>query len=148
MVEVDPPARFLLERAQSRGAVIYQGSAVTEITGEGVQLENGTLIRGGKIVNTTGAWAPQLTPGLEIHRCSANPSTRRLSISLLAWYVTGELPDGSKSFSTGIRLWSHIRTPVTALVDGVGAGLRALPSVAPLVVTHHPRPPNPQREPR
>ena len=65
-----PPTavRFLLERARSRGADILLGQAVTAIHDGGVQLADGTTIAAGTVVNATGAWAPSLTPGLEMQK--------------------------------------------------------------------------------
>jgi glycine/D-amino acid oxidase-like deaminating enzyme len=63
-----PPcaARFLLERAQKRGAHTVLGEAVERIEEGLVFLSNGTTIAAGAIVNATGAWASHLTPGLDI----------------------------------------------------------------------------------
>jgi glycine/D-amino acid oxidase-like deaminating enzyme len=59
---VYPPcaARFLIERAQSHGAVVH--------VGERIALCNGTFIGAGTTVNATGAWAPELTPGIEVRK--------------------------------------------------------------------------------
>ncbi len=65
-----PPcaARFLLERAQAAGAKVHLGVSVSQI-GEGrARLANGTEFSAAKIVNATGAWAPALTPGLDIKK--------------------------------------------------------------------------------
>ncbi len=65
-----PPcaARYLLERAQAKGAVSYIGHTVTAISSNSVNLDDGSEILAGTIVNATGAWAPQLTPGLDIQK--------------------------------------------------------------------------------
>jgi len=65
-----PPcaARFLFERAKSRGAELDQGRAVTRVTRDGVTLEDGTSLTAGRVVNATGCWAPQLTPGIEVNK--------------------------------------------------------------------------------
>src|SRR4029077_16275856 len=57
-----PPcaARFLLEQAQSHGAVVH--------VGERIALRNGTFLAAGTTVNATGAWAPELTPGIEVRK--------------------------------------------------------------------------------
>ena len=57
-----PPcaARFLIERAQSHGAVVH--------VGERIAMRNGTFIAAGTTVNATGAWAPELTPGIEVRK--------------------------------------------------------------------------------
>jgi glycine/D-amino acid oxidase-like deaminating enzyme len=67
---VYPPAaaRFLLERAQARGAVVRLGDAAAELSAQGIKLRDGTFLTAGTTVNATGAWAPELTPGLEIRK--------------------------------------------------------------------------------
>jgi glycine/D-amino acid oxidase-like deaminating enzyme len=67
---VNPPsaAGFLLERAQSRGAVVRTGEAVAEMSGEGMKLRDGTFIPAGFTLNATGAWAPSLTPGIDVRK--------------------------------------------------------------------------------
>ena len=67
---VYPPcaARFLLERARAHGAVVRAGERVAELTGTGIKLGNGTVLAAGIIVNATGAWAPELTPGIEVRK--------------------------------------------------------------------------------
>jgi glycine/D-amino acid oxidase-like deaminating enzyme len=65
-----PPcaARFLMERAQELGAQLQLGAPVTQI-GEGrVRLSDGVEIAGGMVVNAAGAWAPELTRGMEIKK--------------------------------------------------------------------------------
>lgn len=63
-----PPcaARFLFERSQERGGVASVGLPVQEITDGCVQLSDGTRLCAAFIVNATGAWAPELTPNLDI----------------------------------------------------------------------------------
>lgn len=65
-----PPcaARFLMERAQKRGAELRLGASVVEIGQGRVRLSDGVEIAGGIIVNAAGAWAPELTPGIEIKK--------------------------------------------------------------------------------
>ena len=63
-----PPcaARFLVERAQRRGAELILGSSVVRM-GEGrIGCEDGSEIRAERIVNAAGARAGQLTAGVEI----------------------------------------------------------------------------------
>ncbi len=63
-----PPcaARFLVERAQKRGAELILGSSVVRM-GEGrIGCEDGSEIRAERIVNAAGARAAQLTSGVEI----------------------------------------------------------------------------------
>jgi D-hydroxyproline dehydrogenase subunit beta len=67
---VYPPcaARYLLEYARDRGAEIRVGLAARELTGGAMQLSDGSSISAGIVVNATGAWAPQLTPGIEVRK--------------------------------------------------------------------------------
>jgi glycine/D-amino acid oxidase-like deaminating enzyme len=67
---VYPPcaARFLLERAQAHGAVLRVGGRVVELTAQGIKLADGTVLAAGIIVNATGAWAPELTPGIQVRK--------------------------------------------------------------------------------
>jgi glycine/D-amino acid oxidase-like deaminating enzyme len=62
-----PPCatRFLLERAQARGAVLLRAKAI-ELTKTGVRLAGREMVSAGAVVNATGAWAPELTPGIAI----------------------------------------------------------------------------------
>jgi glycine/D-amino acid oxidase-like deaminating enzyme len=63
-----PPcaAQFLVERAQSKGARIRNGAAVSQIGAERVQLSDGSELAAKIIVNACGADAARLTPGIEI----------------------------------------------------------------------------------
>ncbi|MDX2041130.1 MAG: FAD-dependent oxidoreductase [Acidobacteriota bacterium] len=65
-----PPcgARFFIERAQSRGAEVFLGKPVVELTGKGARLNDGTFIAAGLTVNATGSWAPELTPGVNVQK--------------------------------------------------------------------------------
>jgi D-hydroxyproline dehydrogenase subunit beta len=65
-----PPcaARFLISRAQSRGAKTYFDSAVSQIGKGTVRLADGSEFSTGTAVNAAGAWSPSLTPGLEIKK--------------------------------------------------------------------------------
>ncbi len=67
---VYPPcaARFLMERAQKRGAEMRLGTAVTAIGRGRVRLADGVEFAGRMIVNAAGAWAPGLTAGVEIKK--------------------------------------------------------------------------------
>jgi glycine/D-amino acid oxidase-like deaminating enzyme len=67
---VYPPcaARFLLERAASQGASVRTGERAIELRGEGIKLSDGTVLRAGVTVNATGAWAPELTPGIDVRK--------------------------------------------------------------------------------
>jgi D-hydroxyproline dehydrogenase subunit beta len=65
-----PPcaARFLMERAQKHGANLRLGAAVTQIGGGRVRMSDGLEIAAEIIVNATGAWASELTAGIEIKK--------------------------------------------------------------------------------
>jgi D-hydroxyproline dehydrogenase subunit beta len=65
-----PPcaAAFLLERAQSGGAEIRLGMAVSQVGKGLVHLSDGTELFAATIVNAGGAWAPALAPGLDIKK--------------------------------------------------------------------------------
>jgi len=67
---VYPPcaARFLLERAQARGATVRRGVGAVTIRGEGIKLRDGTFVAAGITLNATGAWAPKLTPGIPVRK--------------------------------------------------------------------------------
>ena len=61
-------ARFMLERATARGAVLRSGCPVVELTDEGVRLSNGAFIASGMTINATGTWSPSLTPGIDVRK--------------------------------------------------------------------------------
>jgi glycine/D-amino acid oxidase-like deaminating enzyme len=65
-----PPcaARFLLEQARSKGADITAGVAAAAIGEDGIKLSDGSRIAAGITINATGAWAPELTPGIEVRK--------------------------------------------------------------------------------
>jgi len=65
-----PPcaARFLIERAQKRGAELRPGASVVQIGQGRVGLSDGSEIAAEIIVNATGTWAPELTPRIEIRK--------------------------------------------------------------------------------
>jgi glycine/D-amino acid oxidase-like deaminating enzyme len=54
-------ARFLLQHVH-----VHTGAA--GLSGEGIRLQDGTFIAAGATVNATGAWAPELTPGVKIRK--------------------------------------------------------------------------------
>jgi glycine/D-amino acid oxidase-like deaminating enzyme len=64
-----PPcaARYLLDCARKSGAEIHIGAAA-ELSDTGIKLRDGTFVAAGITVNATGAWAPELTPGIEVRR--------------------------------------------------------------------------------
>jgi glycine/D-amino acid oxidase-like deaminating enzyme len=69
-IVLNPPAatNFFVERAQKRGAELRVGVLVKEV-GEGqVRLSDGTELKADIIVNAAGAWAPELTAGVEIRK--------------------------------------------------------------------------------
>ena len=61
-----PPcaARYFLEKS---GAVLIR-EAAAEIRGGEIRLADGTTIAAGITVNATGAWAPELTPGVAVRK--------------------------------------------------------------------------------
>ena len=61
-----PPcaARYLLEKS---GAHRIAGAAAS-LTGRRIVMRDGSAISAGAVVNATGAWAPELTPGIEIRK--------------------------------------------------------------------------------
>jgi glycine/D-amino acid oxidase-like deaminating enzyme len=65
-----PPcaARYLLEGARGQGAQIRVGVGATELRGGTMKLSDGAAISAGIVVNATGAWAPELTPGIAVRR--------------------------------------------------------------------------------
>jgi D-hydroxyproline dehydrogenase subunit beta len=67
---VYPPcaARYLLAQALLRGAELLAGQGAATLSGAGIRLSDGTLVSAGAVVNATGAWAPELTPDIEIRR--------------------------------------------------------------------------------
>ena len=69
-IVLNPPcaARLLVERAQAAGAKVHLGCAVSQMGNGQVRLADGNQFSAPAIVNATGAWAPELTPGLAIKR--------------------------------------------------------------------------------
>lgn len=65
-----PPAvaRFLLERAKDNRAVLRDGHAAIELRDDGIQLDNGEIIRAGVTINAMGSWSPILTPGIDVQK--------------------------------------------------------------------------------
>jgi len=65
-----PPcaARFLIERAQEGGAELRLGCSVTQMGQGWVRLSTGVDISAKFIVNAAGAYAPDLTPGLDVKK--------------------------------------------------------------------------------
>lgn len=65
-----PPcaAKFFIDRASERGAQVFVGKPVQEITFDGVRLRDGSAISAGTIVNAAGSWSPALTAGLDVKK--------------------------------------------------------------------------------
>jgi D-hydroxyproline dehydrogenase subunit beta len=65
-----PPcaARFLVERALKHGAQLHLSDSVKRIGHGRVHLSDGIEIASTIVVNAAGAWAPDLTPGIEIKK--------------------------------------------------------------------------------
>ena len=65
-----PPcaARFLMERAQKLGAQVRLGASVEQIGQGRVVLSDGAEVAGEIIVNAAGAWAAELTNGIQIKK--------------------------------------------------------------------------------
>ena len=65
-----PPcaARFLMERAQKHGAQLRLGASAAQIGQGRVRLSDGLELAGDLIVNAAGAWAAELTSGIEIKK--------------------------------------------------------------------------------
>ena len=65
-----PPcaAQFLVDRARARGAQVFVGQPVREITADGVRLRDGAVLSAGVIVNAAGSWSPELTAGIDVKK--------------------------------------------------------------------------------
>jgi len=65
-----PPcaAQFLMKRAMERGAELFLGAAVTEIGRKYVRRADGLEISAPVVVNAAGAWAPEITPGINVKK--------------------------------------------------------------------------------
>ncbi|HVI78489.1 MAG TPA: FAD-dependent oxidoreductase [Candidatus Acidoferrum sp.] len=65
-----PPcaARFLIWRAQQRGAKLRMGASVVKILENSVQLSDGQEISADIVVNAAGASSPDLSPGIEVRK--------------------------------------------------------------------------------
>lgn len=66
-----PPsgAAFLLEQAKGAGAEVRLGTAVRSLLAEGgVELEDGTQIGAGVVLNAAGPWSPALSAGLPVRK--------------------------------------------------------------------------------
>jgi glycine/D-amino acid oxidase-like deaminating enzyme len=65
-----PPcaARFLIERAQNRGATLRLGASVLHAGQNQVRLSDGTVLTARIIVNAAGAWSPELLPEIAVKK--------------------------------------------------------------------------------
>jgi D-hydroxyproline dehydrogenase subunit beta len=65
-----PPcaAAYLLDCARERGAEVCIGVGARDLGGGAMKLSDGSAISAGITVNATGAWAPELTPGIEVRK--------------------------------------------------------------------------------
>jgi D-hydroxyproline dehydrogenase subunit beta len=65
-----PPcaARFLVQRAQQRGARLKLGAAVTRISEGRIQLSDGEEVAGDIVINAAGANAAELTPAIDVKK--------------------------------------------------------------------------------
>ena len=67
---VYPPAVALqlAEEARSAGALIIIGRTVTRMACGEVTLDDGSSLTAPHLINATGAWSPELTPGIEVRK--------------------------------------------------------------------------------
>jgi D-hydroxyproline dehydrogenase subunit beta len=65
-----PPcaARFLMDRAQRRGAKLFLGRSVSKIGAGHALLSDGQELAATMIVNAAGAWSSELTPGVDVKK--------------------------------------------------------------------------------
>jgi glycine/D-amino acid oxidase-like deaminating enzyme len=65
-----PPcaARWLLERAGARRVEVRTGVTVKALDAEGVVLADGSRWAAGLVINATGCWSPELSPGLPVRK--------------------------------------------------------------------------------
>ena len=65
-----PPcaARFLIGRAQQRGAKLRLGASVVQISEGSVRLNDGQEVAGGIVVNAAGATSAELTAGIDVKK--------------------------------------------------------------------------------
>jgi D-hydroxyproline dehydrogenase subunit beta len=68
-IVINPPsaARFLMERGQKRGATVYLGRSVS-LAAQGKVQADDIEIKAKIVVNAAGAYADEMTPGLEIKK--------------------------------------------------------------------------------
>jgi D-hydroxyproline dehydrogenase subunit beta len=65
-----PPcaARFLIDRARQHGAKLTLGVSAAQVGKGRVALSDGSEMRAEILVNATGSWSPELTPGIEVKK--------------------------------------------------------------------------------
>ena len=65
-----PPcaAQFFVDQAIAKGAQLFLGAAVEEISADGVRMRDGTSISAGLVVNSAGSSSSSLTRGLEVKK--------------------------------------------------------------------------------
>jgi len=65
-----PPcaARFLIDRARQHGAKLTLGVSAAQVAKGRVALSDGSEMRAEILVNATGSWSPELTPGIEVKK--------------------------------------------------------------------------------
>ena len=65
-----PPcaARFLMQRAQQRGAELVLGASLSALSKGRVLLSDGLQLSAEIIVNAAGAWSAELTPGIDVKK--------------------------------------------------------------------------------
>ncbi len=66
IIYAPPAAKWMLDRAADRGGRFVEGRRVTALEPGIVTLDNGRKLSTGLIVVATGAWAPELFPGIPI----------------------------------------------------------------------------------
>jgi glycine/D-amino acid oxidase-like deaminating enzyme len=69
-IVLNPPAaaRFFIERARQRGTEVRTAESISRVGGGRVDLSDGRELKAEVIVNAAGAWAPVLTPGIEVRK--------------------------------------------------------------------------------
>ncbi len=65
-----PPcaAKFFVDRSVSAGADLFLGKHVTKIEDDAIQLNDGSSISAGAVVNAAGSWSPSLTSGIDVKK--------------------------------------------------------------------------------
>ena len=65
-----PPcaARHFIDQAKKHGAELLVRQPVAGITADGVKLKDGKVVSASIVVNATGSWSPELTPGIDVQK--------------------------------------------------------------------------------